>query len=1405
MSTVQESSWPKGWIPSNSAQGELGDGEPGLLRMDNVTLEEHGTLRLVKGSDVESDAALTTVNSIFGAYIGGKKLRYVYQQNGNFLRNYGAGNALKTYDKTIATGGPAGVKAMFLNALGHVFMIAGSKKYKDDGTRDTTIGMSAPTAPTLTPHASPSIDLQNLDGSSHYTNWASLESSAFTNSGTTLQVSAATTSPYRAAWYTTFASDKDTTNLGGTGNDSDADVFTFNFKIDDVAQLAYVRIDFMCEANPTLNNYFFREWDFSGNPNPDSPYFPFPAASGATVSVQTVRKDFQRFGTDATKGWATIKSIRVTVGTYGSGASAAAIEWSGLTVIGGTTGELNGTYSYIVEEFDDTGQFIETSLPSTAVQADVYQSYIAVNRSGAAVNAKANGIRYYRATVNNNLPGQYLMVHQETGARGFTPASFNDQLSEDQAIASAAIDPSHFLEYYRTALPDDIIGAIWFRDRVIYLNSAGFFPSYLLDPGSYDYRFTYEVAGSSNEKCLFIVKLDVGNFLIATTKDFYRVTGTFITSTDAATGLTTQDVNIYPLGVTDPAINRAFLEYQGAIMYMSSTGIRTLINAQSTLVNGNLDLLFRGETRYGVPYVTLAPNDESMIACAASGDRIYWSLPCSDSNQHVFVMHSGTWRRYTDSTAANNPRCMFKEDDGTIIFGTKGSGSSYVRSMETATAALPVYVQTTYKYGTSYNTRKEAKILCLFINTGGTNMSLKVTGVDEANTPTSHTYTVNTASEQLIYIDIKADILVSLGYMLEIYGTTSTFALNYWILEYEARPVLVKRILLVAPSIQGKRGRRALTAWAFKVNALGATISAYVTSDGSLGAAQTFTGTGTQVFSWLSKDTTYAYAWEIELIGTKEFEFFEFLEPVFSQENPTPVKRIKTPYNAFGKAGRKCLSSWAVRINAMGGYVDCIVRADGFAVGATISFGGSDVIAVFIWENTTTTLAVAWEMELISDSGNKEFEFFEFLEPEWAQICPTPTFRAILPFAAYGNGGRTAIQTWPLRANAFTNTFDIKVIAEDGTVISNSFTGLGDQIHEYLWYSAAGLLAKLWQVEVIATGAFPIEFYEFMQPFIAQTCPVPTERVIYPYNNFGKDNRKRMEYWPFRINPLGATLVVNGSSDGSLGSQVMSGLPVDRIETLRWLNPTDMTGKDWQLEILGSGPFEFYDFMQPDFHEIMPPVSYAYKYPSTPNDTANLGKPNKKKLAAWPFTVNTLGNPITATVKADGQSVVGYVEDSISSNEVRTLFWRNVTDVAAVDWSIEIQCPAGMEFYKLHPPEILQIFPMEKRYDQVGPLDFNAQGLVFGMRLRVLPYGSSISYLVYDADTQVYAATITVAPGVDEAYIEVFPKGIDPAVCRIVLFSPVGYHRFSLEFKVRTTGKESEEKYIKVKDANSGS
>src|SRR5262245_34676261 len=121
MGVLARTNFGRGWVPdADSVNGPV----DGLLRADNLVLDEHGVLALRRGSAVLASLADQDVHSLFT----------VIASDGTRYRFAGANNAVYANGIAIATGVTGTGDIVFGSHLGQVLFARGTTKKKYDGT-----------------------------------------------------------------------------------------------------------------------------------------------------------------------------------------------------------------------------------------------------------------------------------------------------------------------------------------------------------------------------------------------------------------------------------------------------------------------------------------------------------------------------------------------------------------------------------------------------------------------------------------------------------------------------------------------------------------------------------------------------------------------------------------------------------------------------------------------------------------------------------------------------------------------------------------------------------------------------------------------------------------------------------------------------------------------------------------------------------------------------------------------------------------------------------------------------------------------------------------------------------------------------------------------------------------------
>ena len=195
----------------------------------------------------------------------------------------------------------------------------------------------------------------------------------------------------------------------------------------------------------------------------------------------------------------------------------------------------------------------------------------------------------------------------------------------------------------------------------------------------------------------------------------------------------------------------------------------------------------------------------------------------------------------------------------------------------------------------------------------------------------------------------------------------------------------------------------------------------------------------------------------------------------------------------------------------------------------------------------------------------------------------------------------------------------------------------------------------------------------------------------------------------------------------------------------------------------------------------------------------NFGSAAPKRLRNWPLVIDTLGNNVTVTpIAADSALAGAIVTVNTTNKDTVNLFLK--TDVNVVDYGLTLSSTGLFEFYGMGQPEIVQIFPVAKRFDQVGPEELFRFGKILQLEFRVYPNGgTSIPYKIYFQDSTSISGTFTVVNGVDACYYIRQIKGTGGNVVRME-FGPTAFdfHRMGVRVLVARSGRDTDGEWLSL-------
>lgn len=361
------------------------------------------------------------------------------------------------------------------------------------------------------------------------------------------------------------------------------------------------------------------------------------------------------------------------------------------------------------------------------------------------------------------------------------------------------------------------------------------------------------------------------------------------------------------------------------------------------------------------------------------------------------------------------------------------------------------------------------------------------------------------------------------------------------------------------------------------------------------------------------------------------------------------------------------------------------------------------------------------------------------------------------------------------------------------TVTVGTVASVGAVTEQFLYFSVdEGIpLTKFWQY--ILTGTFTILTLNDLE-IDYDTRPIQTSHIHLLPDNFGVVGRKRIPTIPFVIDTLGVTVAFTPIVDGTPLTTL--NISSSRKQSFSYESTTDIVGVDWEFKLQTElGLFEWFGLTTPQYVEKLPDPAQYHWIP-----VSNLGSPNKKRVRVWPFLLDPLGNSVTFNPIVDGATTA----TTTFTGGKKTYFHFFKTDEFGVDYS-GFFSGGPFELYQIMAPDIVQILPIARQFDQVGPEELFRYGTIKQFELRVLPFGTSIPWTMYFNDNTTKTGAITCISGLEQSYFVGLPLGAGGQIVRIELGpTSFNFHRFYIRLQVRKSGQDTDLTWITLPDPAAG-
>lgn len=710
MGIIHRQDFSGGWNPSM----DLVNSPPNFLpRADNLVLDDQGALVLRRGLLPWSSDILQAngqVHKLYTMNVDGFRFQYaalglspspsgVWRSNGGGVYSQILSNFAGTGDIRLG------------DAFGQLFAARGVTKFKNDpmGGQSRVWGVDAPTArPTLTAIA---------PDEKTFSTFAAGETPAWVASdGTIASGSGFDDSPDGARLVTcvketgigtitkVLGAEQNFTNYdaGDTGTDDDLVDFYVWMSSPSALELFTIQFDINGDSNSPAarfrDDYFYVEVtpdqalsitpakvDYGTTDEPVPPYrrdnlendrrrnkgidespegakFPrnnprFASAGWAHFSIP--RGSFIRVGSTPTKGWNTVKAISVTAQFTPSTTFTYTYKVDNLRIIGGARHPYSGRYRVAIQYVSELSKYTAKSgLSPISEEIDLKANALRVNFSiPSTAHGWITGVRIYLS--GGTLPGFYMAKL----AAAVTPSSGSQNYSitvntsdRDLLIQNSQADPNI------TTPPDDILDIAGpFDSRLFVLSEDGVSPSLQNDPDAYSLDNFMPIPGGTAFP--WWLKNVVGEPILGTGRDIYRIAGDGSTFPDGTINYRYEALNV------PPPISDFVAQEGNLLIYLAADGLRVFNGTSSTPLTGGLDLLFQGQTRYGVepPNLGSAPG---RFRGGIFNNRLYvlWPEGSTNPSNVIYVLDLGSkqWRRTAHLRSFYE---LYREPDGKLMVG----------------------------------------------------------------------------------------------------------------------------------------------------------------------------------------------------------------------------------------------------------------------------------------------------------------------------------------------------------------------------------------------------------------------------------------------------------------------------------------------------------------------------------------------------------------------------------------------------------------------------------------------------------------------------------------------------------------------------------------------------------------
>lgn len=537
--------------------------------------------------------------------------------------------------------------------------------------------------------------------------------------------------------------------------------------------------------------------------------------------------------------------------------------------------------------------------------------------------------------------------------------------------------------------------------------------------------------------------------------------------------------------------------------------------------------------------------------------------------------------------------------------------------------------------------------------------------------------------------------------------------------------------------------------------------------------------------------------YQVEIHGSASvFKLYNF--SVDYEPRPEQLSVLRIPPSNFGVAGRKRIPEIPLVLDTLGNSITFTPILDSIPQ-TTSSHGTVDKqVSVHYFLTDKTAYDVGGLL-----TGTL-FEFYELLPPRNIETLPDASRYRLIPYSNLGSGSRKRLIQYAI----VIDTRGVNVILTpivDG--INQTPQTINTSRKQTVIYTFDSFVTGI-EVACILDGSdnpadTAFEFYEInLSECLSEKLPPLSSHYFIPYNNLGTASRKRFIQYAFVIDTRGNSVIFTPSVDGvNYPAQIYtSSYPK---QTMIYTFASLVTGIEIGGTLQSSGDFEFYGLNLDEIvSEKLPAKAKALQIPCT-----NYGIAARKRIRTVPLVIDTFGSPVLFTPTVDG---ITYPASTLTTTRKQTAL-HYFTDQGpdqpgipfGIDYCYTLIGQYDFEFYELLKPENVETLPVGKRFDQIGPIEFNKIGKIREISIRMVATGYILNFTIYSSDTGILVGSITTIPNVEKTYPISLPKGVNPNIFRMEISSADVFHRFDATIRVNIEGGQTVNKVLKLSDADS--